>query len=384
MNPLFESFRDVIGGDEDDIIRPIEDHYPSISFSPMSLDELMNLSLPDKNLAAINITFTSPLGNKYSATHVNKDDGSHYILLRGPIMDHNDFIEVEAFIAQAVRGKPGTRYGHFDDISNVINLCHPITRTKAVDWINRAYTSLFRDIHIEGVHYHNVPVDDFLIEGVKGKNITLSEVQRPHLKKEKRLALEILCRDHAKLATNNIQESNIVAIHPYHHELESHESEDAEFNESEQPTPVLTLQHLLVHCDLSRFGIILFDSYDHYAQKSHELVDQGRISSVIFTHPYQGKPIDRRQLTVLRGTRRNYYGGTYGQQCVKQAIWHINLFCLFPGLRPINDAILWSDKVEIKIRGFEVGDYRPYQLSLIERFTARRGAYSQDLLWNAK
>jgi hypothetical protein len=148
------------------------------------------------------------------------------------------------------------------------------------------------------------------------------------------------CHYHANLNTSGIiGEENIIAVHPYFDEL-AYENNVPEISR---------LENLLKTADTQRFRRILFESYLHYAKKSHELVDEGIIDKVIFTKNSEGYtlgiPIDISDLKGFSDSKVNYIGGCYGYQCVRVSSREIRKYAPFFSIRPIKDAIVYNEPV---------------------------------------
>jgi hypothetical protein len=73
------------------------------------------------------------------------------------------------------------------------------------------------------------------------------------------------------------------------------------------------------------------------------LVDEGLIDCVIFTELSDGAPLNESDLKPFSKSKANYVGGTYGYQCVGNAIEEIRKYAPYRSIRPIKDAILFNE-----------------------------------------
>ena len=309
MNPIFEPFIKFINEKLDLSDEPRKQHrdrFQSLCFSDLTADELRSLDLSYSDLSAIHITFSSQGGKRYNAVHVNKQEEESYILLCGLDRDYYDFRAVSKQMAKVLPVIPRMMItDRADDISDVIELKRKVTTSSVAEWFQTFYSSAFDNALIAKVYYHDLLLDDFERIQIPEDKVSKGSVKRPMANVMKRHELDELCEEHAQKATGEIRETNIIAIHPYHDELE--------FNKKTEP-PADNLHNLLMGYDKTRFGLALIDSYDHYALKSHDLVDKDRVGIVIFTNSSEGIPLHPEQLLDFRKTVKNYYGGTYGQQ----------------------------------------------------------------------
>lgn len=146
-----------------------------------------------------------------------------------------------------------------------------------------------------------------------------------------------LCNEHAKSNTSNIiGEKNIIAVHPYHYHLGWTVDPDEEIKPREQ---IVRLENILRNADPS-YNRILFENILHYAMKTHELVEEGIIDKVIFTHPKTDKPIDYGELKDFSKSKINYVGGVYEFQCVLAMMNAIRKFTEYSKVRPIKDGVI--------------------------------------------
>jgi len=156
--------------------------------------------------------------------------------------------------------------------------------------------------------------------------------------------LKRACYDHAENNTSGqIGDNNIIAVHLYHHELAWGRWYDESTAKEKRPAQVKILEELLRKANGDRFKKVIIESHIQYAQRSHQLVDEGVIDSVIFTANGWGVPLDNSNLEPFSRSKTNYVGGVYGYQCVNGAIDAIRGYAPFYSIRPIRDAIIFDE-----------------------------------------
>ena len=188
----------------------------------------------------------------------------------------------------------------------------------------------------------------------------------------RRLEVKLIeaCETHAsENTTGELKAENIVAIHPFHHELRGRGSKT-------RVKQVQRLNDLILGVDLDRYGVVLVESYDHYALRTPELAEKDRVTSVFFTREAQGEVENPGRLRTLSG-RRYYFGGSYGNQCVRGVLRELRRYAERARLRPIKDGIYYKMPGEHRPGELDSGRHYFCDKHVRDRFL---GVNSRDLL----
>lgn len=157
------------------------------------------------------------------------------------------------------------------------------------------------------------------------------------------------CMEHAaKHAKGDTGENNIVGMHLYHDEFSWKDYDMLEHDRYVNPMQVSVLENLIRLADPRKFTKVLFDDFALYGAMTHRLVDEKVVDKVIFTEKSSGVPQDKSELSGFRKSRRNYVGGCYGKQCVRTAASEIMMHAPLFSVRPIKDAIVSYDPLNLE------------------------------------
>lgn len=175
------------------------------------------------------------------------------------------------------------------------------------------------------------------------------------------------CEEHRKQhASGEVKEKNIIVIHPFCDEL-------FYFNQPNDKTKIIPS---IMHKGIQRgFGVVLVESREHYALRSHELVDQGLVSRVIFTENLKARFVEGEDSSALRASRSNYFCGAYRELCVWAIIAQLaqhNPQSKFTG---ITDALYFGQDVP----GRKVPKGHRFRSKVLRLFDLFFGIKSKDL-----
>lgn len=85
------------------------------------------------------------------------------------------------------------------------------------------------------------------------------------------------------------------------------------------------LENLLTKIDREKYNVVLIDIPEHFAFKSHSLVDRGLIDKVVFTQYNVGTLIDTERETFSYSAENIFMTGSYAEACVKEALGAVSM-----------------------------------------------------------